>query len=223
MAAVRLKLEGFKNMGRNLDPKCKQCRRVGEKLFLKGARCFSPKCAMVKRNYPPGMHGPKGQSRLSGYGQQLREKQKAMKTYRLNEKQFNNYYKKAKKIKGNTAENLLILLETRLDNVVYRLGFAVSRDKARQIVSHGNLLLNNRSVDIPSIQAKTSDLITVKPHKITNSYYQEVIKKLNKKSIPSWLTIINDNKLEAKIVKIPAPFEINSGLDFPIIIEYYSQ
>ena len=137
-------------MGRNLDPKCKQCRRVGEKMFLKGERCSSAKCALTKRNYPPGVHGGKGRTRQTEYGLQLQEKQKAMKEYRLLEKQFRLTFLKAQNKAGNVADNFLSMLETRLDNTVYRLNFAPSRDTARQLITHGHLTVNGKKVAIPS-------------------------------------------------------------------------
>jgi len=149
-------------MGRNLDAKCKQCRRIGEKLFLKGERCDSPKCAMVKRNYPPGFHGQKGKKRQSDYGLQLAEKQKAKKQYNLLEKQFKLTFSKAQKQTGDAGENLLKLLETRLDNVVFRLGIATSRTQARQFVGHGHIRVNDKKVDIPSFQVKQGDVVRVK-------------------------------------------------------------
>ena len=150
-------------MGRDLDPKCKQCRRLGEKLMLKGERCFSSRCAMVKRNYPPGFHGVKGSKhRHSDYSLQLAEKQKAKKQYHLLEKQFKLTFEKASKQPDNTGENLLRLLEMRLDNAVYRLGFASSRSQARQLVNHGHIQVNNRKVNIPSCQIKVGDIIKIK-------------------------------------------------------------
>jgi len=164
-------------MGRNLDPKCKQERREGVKLYLKGEKSYSSKNPLVKRDYPPGMHGPqlaKSRSRLSGYGKQLREKQKAKKMYRLLEKQFKNYYLQASRLSGNTTENLLRLLEQRLDNVVYRLGFAVSRDTARQIVNHGHIFVDGKKVVTPSYQVKVGQEISVKPSLLNKPYIRFV-------------------------------------------------
>jgi small subunit ribosomal protein S4 len=141
-------------MSKNLDPKCKRCRRVGEKMLLKGDRCVSTKCAMVKKNYPPGFHGPKGKQRLSDFGTQLREKQKAKIIYNLLEKQFKLTYFEAKKKGGNVGDNFIQLLESRLDNAIYRIGFAGSRSQARELVSHGHFLINEKKVNIPSFQLK---------------------------------------------------------------------
>jgi len=210
-------------MARNLDPKCKQCRRVGEKLFLKGERCFSSKCAMVKSNYPPGAHGPKGTSRLSEFGLQLREKQKLIKTYRLLEKQFRNYFVKAKKMKGQTGENLLRLLEIRLDNAIYRLGLVKSRDKARQIINHGHVVVNDKKVDIPSYQLKVGDTISIKPVSLQKKFFKEIIKKVNKKELPSWLSYLDEKKLKVKVTSLPTQDEMSTGIDTAMIVEFYSR
>ena len=148
-------------MARYTDANCRLCRREGQKLFLKGDRCYSTKCALEKRNFPPGQHG-QGRKKISEYGLQLREKQKTKRFYGLQETQFRNLFDKAARKKGITGENLLILLETRLDNVVFRLGFASSRKEARQLVTHGHFTVNGRKVDIPSYQVKAGDIIKVK-------------------------------------------------------------
>lgn len=210
-------------MARNLDPKCKQCRRLGEKLFLKGERCFTPKCAMVKRNYPPGMHGPKGSSRISPFGQQLKEKQKAIKSYRLLEKAFGNYFRKAKQMKGDTGENLVRLLEIRLDNVLYTLGLASSRDAARQIINHGHVLVNNKKVDIPSFQVKVNDLLGIRPSYLANKNFEETLKKINKKNIPTWLALIDEKNVQAKVLSLPTSADIKQGINASMIVEYYSR
>ena len=149
-------------MARNLDAKCRQCRREGEKLFLKGDKCFTDKCAVERRNYPPGQHGQKN-SRLSGYGVQLREKQKVRRIYGLLERQFRTVYKKADQQKGITGENLLFALESRLDNITYKMGFGASRSEARQIVRHNGILVNGKRVNIPSYQLRPGDLVEVAP------------------------------------------------------------
>lgn len=210
-------------MGRNLDPKCKQCRRAGEKLFLKGERCFTSKCAMVKRNYPPGIHGPKGTSRLSEYGKQLKEKQKLIKTYRLQEKQFSNYFRKAKQMKGQTGENLMRLLEVRLDNIIYRLGLVKSRDKARQIVNHGHVIVNDNKVDIPSYQIKVGEIIQIRDKSLQKKSFKEIIKKINKKDLPSWLSYLDEKQIKAKMIKLPPIEEITTGIDTAMIVEFYSR
>ena len=210
-------------MGRNLDPKCKQCRRIGEKLYLKGEKCLSPKCAMVKKNYPPGYHGPKGYSKLSEYGLQLKEKQKARKIYILTEKQFHNYFKKASVIRGDTGLNLLLLLESRLDNVVYRLGFAKSRNKARQLVNHGLIFVNDKKVNISSYQVKTGDIITVKKTKLISQYFKDILKSISKHELPSWLAFLDNKSLQAKVIDKPKEEEIKQGIDTSLIIEFYSR
>jgi len=148
-------------LARNLDPKCRQCRREGEKLFLKGEKCFTDKCAIEKRNYPPGQHGQRRASRLSDYGVQLREKQKLRRMYGVLEKQFRGYYAEADRRKGITGENLLQLLESRLDNVVYKMGLGASRTESRQIVKHNAILVNGKRVNIPSFQVSPGDEVSV--------------------------------------------------------------
>lgn len=211
-------------MARNIDPKCKQCRRANEKLFLKGERCFSSKCAMVKRNYPPGDHGPKGMGRLSQYGLQLKEKQKLVKSYRLLEKQFRNYFVEAKKIKeGTTGDNLLKFLEMRLDNSIYRLGIAKSRDKARQIVTHGHVLVNGKKVDIPSYQIKQNDTLSIRKESLNNKLFKDIVKKINKKDMPTWISFVNENDLEAKVLETPTKNDLPDGINMAMIVEYYSR
>ena len=151
-------------MARNLDPKCRQCRREGEKLFLKGEKCFTDKCAIEKRNFPPGQHGQKRAQRMSNYGVQLREKQKVRRIYGVLEHQFRGYYAAADRKKGITGENLLQLLECRLDNVAYRMGIGASRTEARQIVRHNSVKVNGRRVNIPSFQVKPGDVVEVAQH-----------------------------------------------------------
>lgn len=212
-------------MGRNLDPKCKQERREGVRLYLKGEKSYSSKNPMVKRDYPPGMHGPtaaKTRSRLSGYGKQLREKQKAKKMYRLLEKQFKNYYLQASRLSGDTVENLLRLLEKRLDNVVYRLGFAVSRDTARQIVNHGHILVNGHKVTIPSYQVKIGQEIRVAPALLNKPYWQTQLQKMAKQEVPGWLSL----KLEecaGQVVSNLNKSDLAIPFDPTLIIEFYSR
>ncbi len=211
-------------MARNLDNKCKQCRREGVKLFLKGDRCNSSKCAMVKRNYIPGVHGPKQGShrRLTGYGTQLREKQKAKKTYRLLEKQFRNYFDKAINQEGDTGENLYKLLERRLDNVIYLSGFAKSRDLARQLVSHGHFLINGKKLDIPSYQVRKQDKITISAKSLEMPAFIDLKERLKNHELAEWLAMdIKDLSVtvigEPDIVKRPA------GYDLKLITEFYSR
>jgi len=172
-------------MGKNLEPQCKQCRRVGEKLFLKGERCLSAKCGLVKRNTIPGFHGPKGRKRLSDFGLQLAEKQKAKKYYNLLEKQFRLTFEKAQKKAGDAGKNFLRLLETRLDNTVYRLGLATSRYESRQIVSHGHITVNGKKVDIASYIVKTGDVVGIRKQSMTNRFFKTILERKNVER-PSW-------------------------------------
>lgn len=209
-------------MGKYLGPSCKQCRREGEKLFLKGERCHTSKCAVVKRNFVPGMHGNKGRPRLTGYGIQLREKQKAKRTYQLLERQFRGYFDKAKQSHGKTGELMLAYLESRFDNVVYRSGLATSRAQARQMVSHNQFLLNDRPVNIPSIQVKVGDVITVKKTKTDNELWKTIVVNTTQEvEVPAWLTV-DRSALKVTIVQAPASELINSPLQMNLIIELYS-
>ncbi len=209
-------------MGRNIDSKCKQCRRIGEKLFLKGDRCASPKCAMIKRNYAPGFHGPKGHKRLSGYGLQLQEKQKAKKYYGLLEKQFHLTYLKASRKKGDAGKNFLKLLEMRLDNVIYRLGLASSRAQARQMVTHGHFAIDGRKASVPSLIVKEGQVIKIKKSSQSNRFFKGVEEKMKKAERPSWLNF--DNKdLSAKVLHEPKDTDLPQNINVPMIIEYYSK
>ena len=202
--------------------RCAKCRREGEKLFLKGDRCHTTKCAMLRRAYPPGMHGPKGKVRLTGYGIQLREKQKARRIYGIIEKQFRNYFDKANKKKGDTSEFLLQMLETRLDNVVYRIGFASSRNQARQLVNHGIFLVNDRRVDIPSFEVKPGQVITIKPKMADKALFQNLPQTLKKHETPVWLSLDVD-KMEGKVLSKPKKDDIKSQFDTKLIVEFYSK
>lgn len=207
-------------MARELDPKCKQCRREGEKLFLKGDRCFTPKCAMVKRNYPPGQHGPKRQSRQTQYGLQLREKQKAKKIYGILERQFRNYYQKSTMQPGDVSENLLRFLETRLDNVVYRFGFTSSRSLARQLINHGHFQVNGKKVTIPSYSVKIGDTISVKPSREKLAIFKDYLKSSKKRELPDWLEAAD---LKGKMTNMPNIDAIKQTINVPLIIEFYSR
>jgi len=209
-------------MAKDINPKCKQCRRVGEKLFLKGERCQSIKCGIIKRNYPPGFHGPKGASRTTNFGMQLKEKQKAKKQYGLMEKQFKLSFAKAKKQKGNTGENFLKILESRLDNVIYRLGFASSRVQARQLVNHGHFTVNGRKVNIPSFIVKTGDIIKIKSNKIKSNYFRGIAETLKKKELPGWLNL-EATEMSGKILHQPNVAEMKSNFNVQMIIEFYSK
>ncbi len=209
-------------MARDLNPKCKQCRREGTKLFLKGERCATSKCALVKRPYPPGQHGPKGAPKMTGYGTQLREKQKAKKIYNLLEKQFSNYFQKAVKVKGNTGEQLLRFLELRLDNVVFLLGFAPSRKKARQMVNHGHILVNDKKVNIPSYQLKVNDIISIRKKSRENEAFKDLDKSLQKYEAPKWL-LLDTKELKGKVLNHPTQDDLKQPVDLKLIIEFYSR
>jgi small subunit ribosomal protein S4 len=209
-------------MAKDSKSRCVRCRREGEKLFLKGERCNTAKCALARRSYPPGMHGPKGKARLTGYGVQLREKQKARRIYNILEKQFKNYFLKASKKKGDTSEFLLQLLEMQLDNVVYRLGFARSRQQARQIVNHGLLLVNNKKIDIPSYQVKVGETISIKPSMLAKSLFQNLPQNLKKHETPNWVSL-DINKIEGKILGKPKKDDIKTQFDPKLIVEFYSR
>ena len=206
-------------MSRYTEANCRLCRREGQKLFLKGERCYSTKCAIEKRNFPPGQHG-QGRKKQSDYGLQLREKQKCKRFYGLQETQFRNLFDKADRKKGITGENLLILLETRLDNVVFRLGFAASRKEARQLVTHGHFTVNGKKVDIPSYEVKAGDVIAVK-EKSTNSPKFKEIKDMAI-TVPSWMTV-DTEKLEGKVVTVPTRADIDTPVAEHLIVELYSK
>ncbi len=206
-------------MARYTDANCRLCRREGQKLFLKGERCYSPKCALERKSTPPGMHG-QGRRKASDYGLQLREKQKAKRFYGLQESQFRNTFEKASRMKGKTGENLLIMLEMRMDNVVYRLGLASSRKEARQLVTHGHFTVNGRKVDIPSAQVEPGSVIKVK-EKSTNSPKFKEIKDMEI-TVPAWLTV-DPEKLEGKVMSQPTREEIDTPVAEHLIVELYSK
>lgn len=209
-------------MARYVGPVCKLCRREGQKLFLKGAKCVSPKCPIETRNYSPGQHGRNRMLKQSEYGSQLREKQKVRRMYGLLETQFHNYYKKAVKQKGITGENLLKLLERRLDNVVYRLGFAPSRAAARQLVRHRHITVNGRLVDIPAFQVKPGDTIKVrdKSRKL-ESIHQSLRRMREGRQLP-WLDL-NKASLSGTLLEIPARADIPAEVNESLIVELYSK
>ena len=209
-------------MAKDTNPKCKQCRRAGEKLYLKGERCGSPKCAMVKRNYPPGFHGPKGKQRITDYGQQLSEKQKAKRQYNLLEKQFKLTFERALGQGGNTGHNFLKLLEMRFDNVIYRLGLARSRAEARQLINHGHFNVNGRKVNIPSYNTKTGDEIKIKSNKKDTKNFKGLAEKLKNVESPGWLNFDIKN-LNAKVLHEPSKDSITPNFNMQMIIEYYSK
>jgi small subunit ribosomal protein S4 len=206
-------------MARDTSPQCKQCRREGQKLFLKGERCLTDKCGVERRSYPPGEHG-RGRQKQSEYRVQLREKQKARRYYGILEKQFRNYYEKAAKAQGITGEALLRMLETRLDNVVYRLGFAASRAQARQIIRHGHFQVNGRRVNIPSFQVRPNDVVSLK----AGSPVEQVVRDATDltASVASWLQADHDN-LTGKVLKLPERTDIDTPVQEQLIVELYSK
>ena len=206
-------------MARYTDANCKLCRREGQKLFLKGERCYSSKCALERRNYAPGQHG-QARKKQSEYGLQLREKQKAKRFYGVPETQFRNLFEKAAKKQGKTGENLMILLETRLDNVVFRLGFAASRKEARQLVTHGHFTLNGHKANIPSMEVKAGDVIKVKERSTSSPKFKEI--KEMSITVPSWMTVDVD-KLEGKVVAMPRREDIDTPIAEHLIVELYSK
>ncbi|PKM84931.1 MAG: 30S ribosomal protein S4 [Firmicutes bacterium HGW-Firmicutes-11] len=207
-------------MARYTGPSCRQCRREGQKLFLKGERCYSSKCALEKRAYAPGQHGQGRKGKQSNYGLQLREKQKAKRFYGLLETQFRNYFDKASKIKGVTGETLLALLETRLDNVVFRMGFASSRKEARQLVNHNHFMVNGKKVNIPSFQLQPGDVIKVKEKSTSSPKFKEIRDMAI--STPPWITV-DTEKLEGKVIAIPRRDEIDTPVAEHLIVELYSK
>jgi len=207
------------------DSKCKICRRLGVKLFLKGERCLSPKCPMIKRPYPPGQKRKRRLGPPSEYGKELREKQKLKNWYNLKEAQFRKYVKKVLSFRGKMGDagSLLIkLLETRLDNVIFRLGITSSRKQARQLVSHGHFLVNGKSVNIPSYQLKKGDTITIKPRSLKKAAFQNLSVKLKKQNIPSWLKFDIKN-LKAEVTGEPSFEEVSPPVEISAIFEYYSR
>ena len=206
-------------MARYTGPSCRLCRREGQKLFLKGERCYSSKCALEKRAYAPGQHG-QDRKKKSNYGLQLREKQKAKRFYGLQETQFLNYFKKAAAKKGMTGENLLVMLETRLDNVVFRMGFASSRKEARQLVLHGHFTVNGKKVDIPSAAVKAGDVVAVKAKSTSSPKFKEI--KEMTISTPEWISI-DTQKLEGKVLAVPTRAQIDTPVAEHLIVELYSK
>lgn len=208
-------------MARYTGPVCRLCRREGVKLFLKGERCYSNKCAIEKRNYAPGQHGQR-RSKQSEYGLQLREKQKARRIYGVLEGQFREYFSEAERKKGVAGENLLVILETRFDNVVYRLGFADSRAQARQFVRHNHFTLNGKKANIPSIQLKVGDVVQLKEGSKDSAVIKAIVDNLGTKNPPAWLEL-DVNDLSGKVVNLPTKEEIDIPVDEQMIVELYSK
>jgi len=213
-------------MARYTGPVCKLCRREGEKLFLKGDRCLSPKCPFEReRGYPPGEHGRLARFRRrrpSDYSRQLRAKQKARRVYGVLERQFRRYFREAERRPGLTGENLLTLLESRLDNVVYRLGFADSRAQARQLVGHGHFVVNGRRTNISSYIVRSQDAITVRDGSRKRTYFKERAERLDEGAVPNWLSL-DAKTMTARVLNVPARDDIETTLNEHLIVEYYSR
>ncbi len=208
-------------MSRYKDEQCRICRREGQKLFLKGSRCYTDKCSVTRRNYAPGDHG-QGKKKLSEYGTQLREKQKTRYFYGVGEKQFRKYFEMAENKKGITGENLLQILESRLDNVVYRAGFGSSRAQARQFVNHGQFEVNGERVDIPSYLVKAGDVISVRENKQDNKTIKANVEANKARPIPEWLEKDND-KLTVKVLRLAAREDVDIPVEEHLIVELYSK
>ena len=208
-------------MARYTGAVCRLCRREGQKLFLKGERCYTDKCGLTRRAYAPGQHG-QGRKKLSGYGLQLREKQKARRYYGVLEGQFRHYFELANKKAGVTGENLLAILESRLDNVVYRLGFGTSRPEARQLVRHGHFTVNGKKVNIPSYLVKVGDVIAIKEESKSSEKIKNVIEITASRVVPKWLDLDN-NTLTGKVVAVAEREDIDLPLEEHLIVELYSK
>ena len=208
-------------MARYTGPVCRICRRHGLKLFLKGERCFGPKCAIERRNYPPGDHGQR-RRKLSEYANQLKEKQKARYVYGVLEQQFRKHFGTAERRQGMTGANLLRVLESRLDNVVYRMGFADSRKQARQLVRHGHFSVNGRRTDIPSALLKPGDAVAVMPKARQLEYFKIVHEGLARKSRPQWIEL-DPTQMSGRVLNLPGRDEIETNVNEQLIVEYYSR
>ena len=209
-------------MARNLDPKCRQCRREGEKLFLKGEKCFTDKCAVERRAYAPGQHGQKSGQRLSGYGQQLREKQKIRRIYGILERQFRKIFAEAESKKGQTGENLLKLLECRLDTVVYRMGFGASRAESRQVVRHNGVLVNGKRTNIPSYSVKPGDVVQLSESAKTQLRTKGALEAAEARSFPQWIEV--DVKAGKGTFKsFPAREDLSASINEGLVVELYSR
>ena len=208
-------------MARYKDEQCRICRREGQKLFLKGSRCYSDKCSVARRNYAPGQHGQK-KSKLSEYGTQLREKQKTKSFYGVGEKQFRKYFEMASNKKGITGENLLQILESRLDNVVYRLGYGSSRAQARQFVNHGHFDVNGKKVDIASYLVKAGDVISVREIKKDNKTIKENVEANSARPVPEWLEK-DAETLSGKVIRLASREDVDIPIEEHLIVELYSK
>lgn len=208
-------------MARYTGAVCRLCRREGQKLFLKGDRCYSDKCSVARRSYVPGQHG-QGRKKTSEYGLQLRAKQKARRYYGILEGQFHHYFEIAERKQGVTGDNLLRLLESRLDNVVYRVGFASSRAEARQLVGHGHFLVNGHKTDIPSYLLKAGEVIAVNPKSKDSEKMKSVIENNGGRPAPQWMDV-NRETLEAKVINLPERTDIDAPVEEQLIVEFYSK
>lgn len=208
-------------MARYTDASCRLCRRENQKLFLKGDRCYTDKCSVGRRAYAPGQHG-QGKKKLSEYGVQLREKQKAKRFYGVLESQFRKYFEMAAKKKGITGENLLQILESRLDNVVYRMGFGTSRKEARQLVNHGHFIVNGKRVNIPSYLVKAGDIVELKENSKESDRFKQIIESTGSKVVPEWLDVDKD-KFVGKVVSLPKRDDIDLTVQEHLIVELYSK
>lgn len=209
-------------MARYTGPVCKLCRREGVKLFLKGDRCMTPKCAIERRNTRPGQHGAARQRKLSGYGMQLREKQKVRRTYGVLERQFLREYNEAARRPGKTSDNFIQILETRLDNVVYRLGFGDSRAQARQLVNHGHFNVNGRKTDIASAMVKAGDVIAVRDGSKGTEYFKTRALMLAQKAVPGWLSL-DIPALAGRVISLPSRGDVEVPFDEALVVEYYQR
>ena len=209
-------------MARYIGPVCRLCRREGMKLFLKGERCYTEKCAIEKRNFAPGQHGKTRKSKLAGYGVQLREKQKVKRIYGVLEDQFRRYFEEAERTRGITGETLLQLLERRLDNVAYRLGLATSRPQARQLVRHGHLVVNGRKVDIPSFSVKPGDVVSVRQSSRKSPAVLHAMEEVKGRGVPEWLQF-DGEAMSAKVNSVPTREQINLPVQEQLIVELYSK
>jgi len=205
-------------MARYTDASCRLCRREGDKLFLKGQRCYTAKCSIARRSFAPGQHG-QGRKKVSEYGLQLREKQKTKRFYGILEKQFHSTFERAEHLKGKTGDNLLALLELRMDNIIYRLGLASSRAEARQLVTHGHFVVNGKKMDIPSITMKPGDVITVRE---SSRKSPKFVTLTNTRPVPAWLTF-NEDTLTGSLVQSPAREDVDLEVKETLIVELYSK
>ena len=209
-------------MARYTGPVCRLCRRERMKLFLKGDRCFKEKCSVERRGYPPGQHGTRRGRRIQGYGLQLREKQKVKRYYGLLENQFRSYFKEADRLRGITGENLLVLLERRLDNVVYSLGFASSRAQARQFVRHGHVLVDGAKTDIPSFQVRPGQKVAVKDDSRKNDFIRASVETARGRGVPEWLEL-DAESFSGKVLRLPTREDIKQPIQEQLIVELYSR